>query len=72
MDNVSNGFDIYKLECGNFVKTLVTKEVQKTHPKGMVFADKSRLVIGGSDHCLVYIFERKTGQVLKTLKHARK
>jgi len=72
VDNVSNRFDIYKLECGNFVKTLVTKEVQKMHPKGVVFADKSRLVIGGSDHGLVYIFECKTGRVLKTLKHARK
>jgi len=62
VDNVSNGFDIYKLECGNFVKTVVTKEVQKTHPKGVVFADKSRLVIGGSDHGLVYIFERKQAE----------
>jgi hypothetical protein len=72
VDNVSNGFDIYKMQCGTFVKTLVTKEAQKTHPKGVAFADKSRLVVGGSDHGLVYIFERKTGRVVKTLKHARK
>jgi hypothetical protein len=71
MDNVSNGFDIYKLECGTFVKTLVTKEAVKTYPKGVAFADKSRLVIGGSDPGLVYIFERKTGRVLKKLKHTR-
>jgi hypothetical protein len=72
VDNVSNGFDIYKLECGSFVRTLVTKEAQKTYPKGVAFADKSRLVVGGSDHGLAYILERKTGRMLKTLKHARK
>jgi hypothetical protein len=72
VDNVYNGFDIYKLECGSLLKTLVTKEAQKTHPKGVAFADKSRLVVGGSDHGLVYIFERKAGRVLKKLKYARK
>jgi hypothetical protein len=72
VDNVSNGFDIYRLGCGSFVKTLVTKEAQQTYPKGVAFADKSRLVVGGSDHGLAYILERKTGRVLKTLKHARK
>jgi len=30
------------------------------------------LVVGGSDHGRVYIFERKTGRVLKTLKYAKK
>jgi len=69
---VFNGFDIYKLECGSFVKTLVTKKAKRRYPKGVAFADRSRLVVGGSDHGLVYIFERKTGLVLKTLKHARK
>ena len=72
MDNVSDGFDIYKLECGSFVRTFVTKEAQKRYPKGVALADNSRLVVGGSDHGQVYIFERKSGRVLKTLKHARK
>lgn len=72
MDNVFNGFDIYKLESGSFIKTLVTKEAKRRYPKGVAFADKSRLVVGGSDHGLVYIFERKTGRVLETLKYARK
>jgi hypothetical protein len=69
---VSDGFDIYKLECGSFVRALVPKEAQKRYPKGVAFADRSRLVVGGRDHGRVYIFERKTGRVLKTLKHARK
>jgi hypothetical protein len=51
---------------------LVTKEAQKMYPKGVAFADKSYLVVGGSDHGLAYILERKTGRMLKTLKHARK
>ena len=72
VDNLENGFDLYKMDSGVFVKTFITKHVVKTHPKCVVFADRSRLVIGGSDHGRVYVFERKTGQLLKTLTHARK
>ena len=70
VDNLENGFDLYQMDSGVFVKTFVTKDVVKTHPKCVAFGDRSRLVIGGSDHGLVYIFEQKTGQVIKTLKHA--
>ncbi|KAF8953888.1 hypothetical protein BDZ97DRAFT_1929269, partial [Flammula alnicola] len=72
VDNVFNGFDVYKMDSGNFVKTLITKEAEKTYPKGVAFADKSHLIVGGSDHGVAYIFERKTGKVLKRLKHAKK
>ncbi|KAF8960565.1 hypothetical protein BDZ97DRAFT_1617235, partial [Flammula alnicola] len=64
--------DVYKMDSGNFVKTLITKEAEKTYPKGVAFADKSHLIVGGSDHGVAYIFERKTGKVLKRLKHAKK
>lgn len=72
VDNLENGFDLYKMDSGVFVKTFVTKHVIKTHPKCVAFGDKSRLVIGGSDHGKIYVFDRKTGQLLKTLSHARK
>ncbi|KAF9470790.1 hypothetical protein BDN70DRAFT_648297 [Pholiota conissans] len=69
VDNVGKGFDIYKLDSGKFVKTLTTRDPMKTYPKGVAFADEYHAIVGGSDHGLVYIFDRKTGQAITTLKH---
>ncbi|KAF9521979.1 hypothetical protein CPB83DRAFT_920414 [Crepidotus variabilis] len=71
IDNVGNGFDLYKLDTGNFVRTFVTKEPIKTYPKGVAFAHRGHAIVGGSDHGCVYIFDRKSGNVLHTLKHAQ-
>jgi hypothetical protein len=71
IDNVSNGFDIYRLDSGHFIKTLVTREPIRTYPKGVAFANNCQAIIGGSDHGYVYIFERKSGRVLGKLAHAR-
>lgn len=71
IDNVSNGFDIYRLDSGQFVRTLVTREPIKTYPKGVAFANNCQAIIGGSDHGYVYIFERKSGCILGKLAHAR-
>lgn len=71
VDNVGNGFDIYKLDSGHFVRTLVTREPIKTYPKGVSFANHCQAVVAGSDHGLVYILNRKTGRVIKTLKNGK-
>ena len=71
IDNVSNGFDVYRLDSGQFVRTLVTREPIKTYPKGVAFANNCQAIIGGSDHGYVYIFERKSGIILGKLAHAR-
>jgi hypothetical protein len=36
----------------------------------VAFGAKGRLVVGGSDNGLVYIFERKLGKLLETLHHS--
>ncbi|KAG2136744.1 hypothetical protein BD769DRAFT_1385124 [Suillus cothurnatus] len=42
----------------------------KSVPKQVAFDAKGRLVVGGSDNGLVYIFERKSGKLLETLHHS--
>jgi hypothetical protein len=69
IDNVNNGFDIYKIDSGNFVRTLVTRDPIKTYPKGVAFANHGQAIVGGSDHGRVYIFERKSGRMITTLSH---
>jgi WD40 repeat protein len=39
-------------------------------PKQVAFGEEGKVVIGGSDNGLVYIFDRKTGQIIQTLHHA--
>ena len=67
--NVNNGFDIYKIDSGNFVRTLVTRDPIKTYPKGVAFANHGQAIVGGSDHGRAYIFERKSGRMITTLSH---
>ena len=71
IDNVGCGFDLYKMDSGTFVRGLVTREPSKTYPKAVTFADNSRAIVGGSDHGLIYIFERKTGKLIQSLRHAK-
>ncbi|KAG2336321.1 WD40 repeat-like protein [Suillus weaverae] len=36
----------------------------------VAFGEEGKVVVGGSDNGLVYVFDRKTGQILETLHHA--
>jgi len=71
VDNAGNGFDLYQLETGSFIRNFTTGTPKKTYPRGVAFAGRARAIIGGSDHGKVYIFERKTGDVIKILTHAK-
>ena len=71
VDNVTNGFDLYSLDGGQFVRAFQTRDAKRTYPKGVAFANDSRAIVGGSDHGKVYIFECKTGCCLKTVTHCR-
>jgi hypothetical protein len=51
---------------------LVTREPIKTYPKGVAFANHCQAVVAGSDHGQVYIFNRKTGRIIKNLKHGKR
>lgn len=71
IDNAGNGFDLYSMDTGSFVKTFATREPLKTYPRSVAFANDSHAVVGGSDHGKVYIFERKNGKMITTLTHAK-
>ncbi|KJA13417.1 hypothetical protein HYPSUDRAFT_209558 [Hypholoma sublateritium FD-334 SS-4] len=71
VDNVANGFDIYRLDTGGFLRTLEVGKPTKTYAKGVVFANLSNAIIAGSDHGRIYIFDRKSGLVLAKIKHSR-
>lgn len=72
MDNAVDGFDLYQLESTAFVRNFPTGTPIQRFPKQVLFGENSKVVIGGSDHGKVYIFDRKSGSLLDTLHHAKR
>lgn len=71
VDNATDGFTLYRLEGkGEPIRTFVTALPSLSVPKQVAFGEEGKVVVGGSDNGLAYIFDRKTGQVLETLHHA--
>ena len=72
VDNATDGFDLYNLETGSFVWNFPTGIPKKRYPKQVAFGEDARMVVGGSDHGAVYVFDRKTGNIMDILHHADK
>ncbi|KAG1810517.1 WD40-repeat-containing domain protein [Suillus variegatus] len=71
IDNAVDGFTLYRLEGkGESVRTFAMAAPCMSVPKQVAFGEEGKVVIGGSDNGLVYVFDRKTGQIIQTLRHA--
>ena len=70
VDNATNGFDLYNLGTGSFIRSFPTGIPKKRYPKQVEFGEDYRVVVEGSDHGLIYVFDRKTGNILDVLRHA--
>lgn len=71
MDN-TDSFVLHKLDSGTRIRTILTGTPDTTYPRQVVFAEDSDVVVGGSDHGILYVFDRRTGSRLDTLRHAEK
>lgn len=71
MDNAVDGFDLYQLESNTFIRNFPTGVPIQRFPKQVLFGENSKVIIGGSDHGQVYVFDRKSGSLLDTLHHAK-
>ncbi|KAG1818607.1 uncharacterized protein BJ212DRAFT_1298678 [Suillus subaureus] len=71
VDNAADGFMLYQLDGDKEpVQTFVTAAPSVSVPKQVAFGAEGRLVVGGSNNGLVYVFKRKLGQLLDTLYHS--
>jgi hypothetical protein len=71
VDNGTN-FALHNLQSGMLVRTFPTGTPIKRFPKQVAFGEDDTVVVGGSDHGVIYVFDRKTGDVLDTLIHSRR
>lgn len=72
VDNGIDGFDLHQLDSGIRLRTFPTGAPEKKLPKQVEFGENGRLIVGGSDHGAVYVFERHSGAVVEILGHAPK
>ncbi|KAF8588260.1 hypothetical protein K439DRAFT_1613683 [Ramaria rubella] len=70
IDNATDGFDIHQLDNGAHIHTLPTGIPKKRVPKQVTFREDSQIIVGGSDHGIVYLFERESGRLITTLNHS--
>jgi WD40 repeat protein len=70
VDNATDGFDLYNIETNSFLRNFPTGIPTKNYPKQVAFGEDAKVVVGGSDHGVVYVFDRKTGNILDVLRHA--
>ena len=70
IDNAANGFTLYRLDRPDPIRTYITEPPTVLVPKQVGFGEDTKIVVGGSDNGTVYIFDRKSGELLETLRHA--
>ncbi|KAI6094115.1 WD40-repeat-containing domain protein [Pisolithus croceorrhizus] len=71
IDNAMNGFTLYLLDHEDLIQYFVTEPQSVPIPKQVVFREESKIIVGGSDNGSVYLFERRTGQMLAKLTHSK-
>ena len=69
VDNVTQGFSLYSLEDMQFLHEYPTGRPTKRFPKQVEFGEDSRVLVGGSDHGTIYVFDRKTALLVESLRH---
>lgn len=70
IDNAANGFTLYRLDRPDPIRTYITEPPTVLVPKQVAFGEDVKIVVGGSDNGTVYLFDRKSGELLEMLHHA--
>ena len=68
---MDNGFSLYNVSDGGLVQNYTQKDIilQRRVPKEAAFGEKNGVVVGGSNHGKVYIWNRVTGALLQQIEH---
>jgi hypothetical protein len=68
IDNITTGFDVYPIHRSTPIHSFEVPTARK-FVKMAVFGEKGSIVVGGSDHGKVYIFDLKAPQITQTVIH---
>jgi hypothetical protein len=69
VDNGDDGFELYQLDNCEFIRSFSVGRYSVRRPKEVGFGERGRVVIGGTEHADVCIFDKSSGTLLDTLNH---
>jgi hypothetical protein len=69
VDSVVNGVNLHQLDNGQWRRNYPTGTPIRKLPKQVAFGEDAKVVVGGSDHGVVYVFDKRTGSPLHILRH---
>ncbi|KAJ8075373.1 hypothetical protein PM082_019711 [Marasmius tenuissimus] len=67
LDDITQGVALYKLTGRSRIKTFPVLIQKKHRSRNVAFHDGGSSVLSGSDHGIVYIFDRRTGDITDTI-----
>lgn len=69
VDTILGGAALYKMDDGTRLKDLeIPRKKELAAPKQVALAEDCTVIVGGSDHGIVYVFDRKTGAMIQKLR----
>lgn len=72
LDNTTDGFDLYQSDTMTKVRRFASGTLTKKYPRQVALAESGRVVVGGSDCGVIYLFDRRTGAPLDVLRHTER
>lgn len=69
IDN-GEGFSIHHLRSGGLIREFPYSKPTTRWPKQVAYGENDRIIVGGSDHGLVYVYDRQIGYPLDLLRHS--
>jgi glucose dehydrogenase len=66
-----DGFGLYQTDKSIWLRNFPTGIPFVKKPKQVLFGEECKAIVGGSDHGVVYVFDRRTGSELDILPHAK-
>lgn len=68
LDDPLQGVALYRLESGARIRTYPVTVKKTPRPRQVTFAEDCSVILSGSDHGVVYIFDRRSGDTVDILK----
>jgi hypothetical protein len=70
VDNMISGYSLHRLSDGAYIRGYPTQVSGRSFIKAVGFVENFTVVVGESDHGVVYLFDRDSGVAVDTLRHA--
>ena len=68
IDDPAQGAALYRLDSGARVRTYPVAVKKGMRPRQVSFAEDCSTIVSGSDHGVVYIFDRRSGEIVDELE----